>query len=31
MRQLGKPWRRWEILLKWIFKKLDVGRGNGVG
>ena len=24
-RPLGKPRRRWEIILRWIFKKWDVG------
>jgi hypothetical protein len=26
-RPLGRPRRRWEKLLKWIFKKWDMGHG----
>jgi hypothetical protein len=22
-RRLGRPWRRWGIILKWVFKKWD--------
>jgi hypothetical protein len=29
-RPLGRPRRRWGILLKWIFKKWDGGAWNGL-
>jgi hypothetical protein len=29
-RPLGRPRRRWEDILKWIFKKWDVGAWNGL-
>ena len=28
-RQLGRPRRRWEIILKWVFRKLDVDVWTG--
>jgi hypothetical protein len=30
-RPLGRPRRRWGIILRWIFKKKDVGVWNGLG
>jgi hypothetical protein len=29
-RPLGRPRRRWEDNVKWIFKKWDVGVGTGL-
>jgi hypothetical protein len=26
-RPVGRPWRRWRIILKWIFKKWNGGHG----
>jgi hypothetical protein len=30
-RPLGRPRRRWEIILRWIFRKWDVGLWTGLG
>jgi hypothetical protein len=30
-RPLGRPRRRWGIILEWIFKKWDVGVRTGLG
>jgi len=24
-RPLGRPWRRWRIILKWVFRKCNLG------
>ena len=24
-RPLGRPWRRWRIILKWVFRKWNLG------
>jgi hypothetical protein len=24
-KRLGRPWRKWRIILRWIFRKGDVG------
>jgi hypothetical protein len=30
-RPLGRPRRRWEVILRWIFRKLNVGLWTGLG